>query len=133
MEFLKDLFVLFGRVCISTMFLWSAYEKVKHWNFTKSYMKTLHIPQIDFILPLAIGIKVIGALMVLLGWHAHIGAFFLLAVVVPSSIKLHAFWNSHGDDRKVDQALFMKDLGVIGGLLLLLALGAGHIGFGGGG
>ncbi len=133
MELLKDLFVLLGRVCIGGMFLWAAYEKIKNWNATKAYMKKMDIPQLEFVLPIAIGVKVLGALMVLLGWHAHIGAFFLLLVAIPSAIKLHGFWTQDGGERQINQALFMRDLGVIGGLLLLLALGAGHIGFGGGG
>ena len=133
MEFLKDLFVLLGRICISGMFLWASYEKLKNWQSTMSYMKNKRIPSLNIVLPAVIGLKIIGGLLVLFGWHAHIGAVLLLIVAVPSAIKLHDFWRMEGNERNIERAFFMKEVAVIGGLLLLLALGAGHFGVGKGG
>lgn len=131
MEFLQDLFVLLGRVCIGAMFLWGAYEKVKHWNTTKEYMRMKNVPQLNIVLPVSVGLKIIGSLSILLGWHAHIGALLLLIVTIPSAIWLHPFWKIHGTEQNLERALFMKEVSIIGGLLLLLALGAGQWAFGG--
>ncbi len=130
MEFLKELFVLLGRLCISAMFLWTAFEKIRNWNTTVSYMRTKNIPQLNIVLPVSLALKIIGGLSVLVGWHAHIGALLLLIVTVPSAVKLHAFWTLQGNERNMEKALFMKEIAVIGGLLLLLALGAGQFGIG---
>lgn len=130
MEFLRDLFVLLGRVCISTMFLWIAYDKIIHWNATVAHYKTKHIPQLNIVLPVAFGLKVLGAMLILFGWHAHIGALMLLIVCIPSVVYLHAFWKFQGHDRAVELSKFRKEVAIIGGLLLLLALGAGNIAFG---
>jgi putative oxidoreductase len=131
MEFLKDFFVLLGRVCISTMFLWAAYDKMTHWNATVAHYKSKHIPRLNLVLPAAFGLKVLGALLILLGWHAHIGALLLLIVAVPSVLYLHAFWKLQGHERAIELSKFRKEVAIIGGLLLLLALGAGNIAFGG--
>lgn len=128
MEFLKDTFSLIGRVLISGMFLWAAYEKIKHWHQTVSYMKSKSIPSVNIILPVGIALKIIGGLSVLFGWHAHIGALLLLIVAIAAAIKMHDFWNRQGSERETEKILFLKDVAVIGGLFMILALGAGHFG-----
>ena len=125
MEFLKDLFILLGRVCISGMFLWASYEKMRNWHATVAYMKAKHVPQVNIVLPVSLALKIIGGLSVLFGWYAHIGALFLLIVTVPPAIKLHSFWRAQGNEQSMEKALFMKDVAISGGILLLLALGAG--------
>lgn len=133
MEFLRDIFSLIGRVLISGVFLWAAYEKIKSWNATVSYMKSKNVPQLHIVLPVLVALKIIGGLSVLLGWHAHIGALLLLIVTVLSVLKLHAFWERQGAERNMEQLFFMKEVAIIGGLFLVLALGSGHFGLGSGG
>lgn len=133
MEFLRDIFSLIGRVLISGMFLWAAYEKIKHWNQTVSYMKSKNIPQLNIILPVGVALKIIGGLLVLVGWHAHIGALLLLIVTIASVLKMHDFWKRQGPEKEMEKMFFLKDVAVIGGLFMILALGAGHFGVGGGG
>jgi putative oxidoreductase len=133
MELLMDLFSLIGRVLISGMFLWSTYEKIKHWNQTVAYYKTKHIPQLSIILPVGIGMKLVGGFSVLFGWHAHIGALLLLIVTIASVIKMHEFWKVQGAEKELEKMLFAKDVAIIGGLFMILALGAGHFGLGMGG
>jgi putative oxidoreductase len=133
MEFLQDLFVLIGRVLIAGVFLWSAYYKATHWQVSLAYMTSRHVPKPELLLPISIGLKVVGGLLVFFGWHAHIGALLLLINAIPSAYWHHSFWKMpHGPDHKLEKRLFMKEVAIIGGLFLVLALGAGHFGFGGG-
>ena len=101
---------------------------MKNWNATVSYMKTKNIPHLNIILPIVVALKIIGGLSVLLGWHAHIGALLLLLVAVSACLKMHDFWRLHGPERNMEKLFFMKDVAVIGGLFMILALGAGHFG-----
>ena len=64
----------------------------------------------------------------LLGWHAHIGALLLLIVAISACLKMHDFWRMQGEERNMEKFLFMKEVAVIGGLFMILALGAGHFG-----
>jgi putative oxidoreductase len=127
MEFLRDIFSLIGRVAISGTFLWACYERLTHWDGTVSYLRGKGVPQLNVTGPLWVGAKIAGALMVLLGWHAHFGALMLIAVSGWSAYFLHPFWKG-GAGKEVEKALFMKDLVLIGGLFMILALGAGHFG-----
>lgn len=131
MEFFKDFFLLLGRVLISGVFLLNAYEKIRNWNATVAYMKAKHVPQVSIVLPVAVALKVIGGLSIFFGWHAHVGALLLLIVSIPFTLWMHNFWKAQGNERLIERSLFMKEVAVIGGLLLILALGAGPWGFGG--
>ena len=126
MEFFRDLFVLVGRVLISGMFLWGAYEKIRNWSGAMAYMKARKVPQLKIVLPVSIGLGIVGGLSVFFGWHAHFGALLLLIVAIPSALTLHRFWKFPADEQDMEKVVFMREIAVIGGLFLLLALGAGH-------
>ena len=128
MEFLQDIFTLIGRVLISGVFLWAAYEKITHWNQTLAYMKAKNVPQLNLILPVSVGLKIAGGLSVFLGWHAHLGALLLLIVTIPSLLYMHDWWKKQGAERQMEKLFFLKDVAIIGGVFMILALGAGHFG-----
>ena len=131
MEFLQDLFALLGRILISGTFLWGAYEKVKNWQTSVSYMRAKGMPQVSITMPVAVGLKIVGGLLVLFGWHTHVGAFFLLVVAIPFLYWAHPFWAAAGNEQMVQRGFFMKEVAIIGGLLLLLAMGGGNFAIGG--
>jgi putative oxidoreductase len=125
MEFLKDLFIFAGRICISASFLWASYEMIKNWSETKAIMTEKNVPRLEIALPSYLALKVIGALLVFLGWQAHLGALMLLVATIPAALHLHPFWKLHGKEKIIEQTIFMRDVSIIGGLLLLLASGSG--------
>src|SRR5438105_9360767 len=129
MELLKELSMFLGRVGISTMFLWGAWEKMTHWHETLERMEKKHFPSPSLMLPVFVALKIIGGLMVLIGWHAHIGAFLLLLVMIPGVIWQHAFWNETGPHPQLEKAFFRREIAIIGGLLLIIAMGAGRFAF----
>lgn len=129
MEVLRDLFLLLGRVCISLVFLWGVFDKVRHWHATQTYMQTKNIPKLSIVLPTGLILQVIGALSVFFGWYAHLGAFLLMLVTLASLIWLHRFWSAPQAEQRAEKTLFSRDLSLLGGLLLLIALGSGAFGF----
>ena len=72
------------------------------------------------LLPLVIVLEIGGGLAVLLGWQARISALLLAGFSVVSAVIFHA---NFGD--QMQSILFMKNLAMAGGLLLLVANGAG--------
>lgn len=128
MEFLKDFFILLGRILIAGSFFWIVYEKIKHWDVTMAYMKSKHVPQAKIVLPISVGLKTLGALLVLFGWYAHLGALILLVLTIASLAKLHQFWKLQGPERQIELMLFIKDTAIAGALFILLAIGAGKLG-----
>src|SRR5207247_213091 len=113
--------------CISTLFLWAGLAKVMALEGTMQYMASKHMPFIPFFLFGALILQLGGALSILLGYKTRYGAAMLILFIIPASITFHDFWNLEGTERLTEQIMFMKDVGVLGGLLLLFAFGPGKI------
>ena len=78
------------------------------------------------ILAGAILFEVGGALMVLLGFRARIGAVALVAFLIPTTVLFHNFWSFEGDEQKMQMISFLKNLSIMGGLLMILGGGPGY-------
>ncbi len=126
---MENLLILASRICISALFLWAGMSKLIHWKGTIDYMKTKNMPQIALFLPAAILMQLLGGVSLLLGYHTRIGALLLIVFLIPSSIKMHDFWNCSGPERTIEKTMFMKDVAIFGALLLLFATGAGSFAF----
>lgn len=67
-------------------------------------------------------VKVGAGLALALGKFPRLAAFALAVGLIPTSLAAHAFWE-HDDpqDKAAAQAHFLKNLGLLGGLLLVVA------------
>jgi putative oxidoreductase len=64
-------------------------------------------------------IMIVAGVFLALGLWAQIAAWILVAVLIPTTIFGHAFWLEPGLKRQEQLAQFVKNLGLIGGLLLV--------------
>lgn len=54
----------------------------------------------------------------------RLAALGLIAAMVPTTLAGHAFWSFDGADRKANEIHFLKNAGLVGGLLLVLTRSA---------
>jgi putative oxidoreductase len=76
----------------------------------------------------AVAFLLFGGLSVLLGIRARAGAVLLILFLIPVTLIFHDFWNCSGQDRVFQSINFMKNVGLGGGLLMVLGFGAGELG-----
>ena len=79
---------------------------------------------------LAIGtaaLEVAGALLLIVGWQARWAALALAAFTLLASVLFHNFWAMPAEQQMMQQLMFMKNLSVVGGLLVVSGLGAGTL------
>jgi putative oxidoreductase len=84
------------------------------------------VPVAEILVPLSGLVALIGGLSVLLGYHARLGAAFLVFFLVPVTFTMHAFWTI--DDpatRQLQQVEFFKNLALLGGALVMTYCGSG--------
>jgi len=73
-----------------------------------------------------VAVRVNGAAMVLGGTALildkvpRLAALGLVAAMVPTTLAGHSFWEHEGADRTAQQIQFLKNAGIVGGLLVLL-------------
>ena len=60
------------------------------------------------------------------GYSTQWGAWLLIAFLVPVTVMMHGFWRLHDPQAvHIQQAMFLKNVALVGGALLLAQLGPG--------
>ena len=119
--------VLAGRVLYTAIFL------TTFGHFSSQYVAygaQQGVPAAGLLVPLSGVIALAGGLSVLLGLRARIGAWLLVLFLVPVTVMMHNFWAVQDPMmRGMQQAMFMKNLSMLGAALLISHFGAGPLSF----
>jgi putative oxidoreductase len=118
--------VLTARILYSAIFVFAA---LGHFSAqTIGYAAAQGVPLANLAVPLSGILSLVGGLSVLVGYHARWGALALIAFLVPVTIMMHNFWAvSDPMMHQMQMVMFMKNLGLIGGALLVYVFGAGPL------
>ncbi len=116
---LRDFTELGGRVLLATLFLVAGLGKIGSYAVTAGYMTAVGLP--SALLPAVIATEVLGAIAIVAGWQTRITAFLLAGFTLLSALFFH---NDFGD--QVQSVMFLKNVSIAGGFLLLVANGAGR-------
>lgn len=93
---------------------------------TIAYAASTGLPFASFLVPASGVLAFLGGLSILTGWHARLGAAALVAFLVPVTLAMHAFWKvADPMGASLQYAMFMKNVGLLGGALLIAHFGAG--------
>ena len=123
---MKDIAELIARIWIAFVFIYEALDALVFFNKTKATMTAYGILwQQDGVLKVTIFMLLLGGILVLIGYFSRVGATLLLAYWLPMTLIVYSFWDDPGDLRRLHALYFMRNLALCGGLLLLIANGAG--------
>ncbi|HZM69498.1 MAG TPA: DoxX family protein [Candidatus Cryosericum sp.] len=118
---------LLGRVLLSLVFVASGLIKAFDSTRAAESMTAKGIPMASALLWIAIACELLGALSLVLGFRARAGAALLLLFLIPTTLVFHNFWSLAAGERTVQLLQFLKNAGIMGGLLLVCAYGAGPL------
>ena len=121
-------FPLIARLFISAIFVQGALGKILEWSGQASYMQSHNLPAqlIAPMLAIALLIEVGGVLCLVVGWQARAAAFVMFIYLGVVSVLLHNFWAAQGASGGGMQTQFFKNVGIMGGLLMIAAYGPGR-------
>jgi putative oxidoreductase len=124
---IQGILAVLGRVMLCTIFLMSAAgNKIPNFRAVADLMATKGIPAPQFMLVGAIVFLIAGSLSVILGYKVRIGATLLLIFLVLATNYFHDFWHATDQKEKTEQMIqFMKNLGLMGAMVLIIANGTG--------
>jgi putative oxidoreductase len=118
--------VLLGRFLYVLIFLMAAPTHFS--KQTIAYAATQGAPLASVVVPLSGIIALAGGLSILLGYRAKIGAWLIVLFLVPVTLTMHKFWTVHDPVMAQTQmVMFMKNLAILGGALLISQFGAGPL------
>lgn len=118
---MKDIFDLLGRVLLSFIFFFEAYDYFAYERMNKEAMMIYGLTwNQDFFLYGAILLLLVGAMTILLGYRMRLGAVLLLVYFIPLTFIVHDFWQepAESSEYRLQSILFMKNIAIIGGLLI---------------
>lgn len=116
---------LVARVLLALMFILSGLSKFGGLDGTAGYIASKGLPMAGVLAVMTALVEVAAGLAIVVGFRARIAALVLAAFTLLASVLFHNFWAMPAEQQMVQQLMFMKNLSVVGGLLLLFALGAG--------
>ena len=123
---MKDITDLIGRILISFIFLYEAYDSIFYFKETKETMTAYGLDwNQNLLLYGSIFLLVVGGLLVLFGYRSSLGAFMLMIYWIPLTFIVHSYWNDPPDEQRMQAILFMKNLAILGGLLIVIVNGSG--------
>ena len=108
-----------ARVLLALMFVLAGYDKIGGYADTQGYMAAFGVP--GMLLPLVILAELGGGLAIMAGFLTRISALALAAFTLVAAIVFHTDFSDG-----MQQILFMKNISITGGLLLLAVTGAGR-------
>lgn len=127
----KNFMMLLGRVLISLIFIFASADKLIHFSNTAAFVATKGVPYSSLLLIVAGIAEALGSLMILFGWKTRLGALIVFLFIIPVTGIIHNFWILTGENAQIQTLMFMKNLSIMGGLLYVMAFGAGKFSFDG--
>jgi len=118
--------VVLGRFFFAVIFLMSGPN-----HFSKQiigYAASQGVPLASIAVPLSGVLAIAGGLSILLGYRAKLGAWLIVIFLIPVTLMMHKFWTVHDPMMwQIQMILFMKNVSMLGGALLISQFGAGPI------
>ena len=122
---MKFLFPL-GRVLFSLIFITAAPRHFTHEGI--QHAADLGVPVAGVLVPLSGVLAFAGGLSVAIGYKARYGAWALIGFLIPVTLWMHAYWKlSDPAAVHIQNAMFAKNLSMLGAALLLSQFGAGPV------
>jgi putative oxidoreductase len=116
--------VVLGRFFFALIFLIAAPS-----HFTRqtiAFSASQGVPLASIVVPLSGVLAIAGGLSILLGYRAKLGAWLLVLFLIPVTLMLHKFWTVQDPTMaQIQMILFMKNVSMLGGALLISQFGAG--------
>ena len=116
------------RVCLVVLFPFSALDKVINWGDALKQARSSFLPGGPVLLVLAIVVEAATPVMIVAGWHDRVAAFVLAGFCAVTAVLYHEFWRFNdfwapGDSKaRAHFWDFLKNFGLVGGLMLLVFL-----------
>jgi putative oxidoreductase len=117
---------LIGRVLLAAMFIISGWGKITGFSGTAGYIASKGLPAPEVLAAIAVAIDLGAGLAIALGWKTRWAAAVMVVFLVVITPIFHAFWAVPPDEVMAQNINFMKNLSILGGMLVLLAWGPGR-------
>jgi putative oxidoreductase len=116
---------LAGRILMSVLFLISGFFKIGGYSQMVAYSSSKGLPMAGVAIACAAVIELAGGLAIIAGFQTKIAAWVLFLYLIPVTFFFHNFWAMQGAEQQQNMIEFLKNVSIMGGLVILATNGAG--------
>ena len=121
---------LAARVLLAQLFIVSGIGKIARFAGMASFMAGKGMPMAEVLLALTIALEVGGGILLIVGWQARWVAAAFFGFTLLTAVMFHPFWAADAANFGAQLNNFMKNLSIMGGMLYVIAYGAGPFSLG---
>ena len=122
----QNAMALVGRILLALMFLIAGIGKIgAGFAGTVGYISSVGLPLPQVAAIGAIIVEIVASLALIIGWKTRWAALALAIFSVAAALLFHNYWAMPANQQMMQQIIFMKNLAVAGGLLMLAVAGPG--------
>lgn len=121
----QDFLLLVARVLVGLIFLQSGWRKLMDIPAFVATMPRRDLPA--FLGYVAPPVEFLGGLAILLGFATRYAALVMLLFTIIATFSSHRYWSVPEAQQANQQSHFMKNVSMMGGILLLFITGAGRL------
>ena len=125
MNALQAPLALLARLLMVALFLPAGIRKIGGFEGTAGYIASVGLPFPTLGAAIAVVVEIVAPLLLLVGLQTRWAALVLAVFTLAASVFFHNFWAMPAEQQFMQQLMFMKNIGVVGGLLAIAAFGAG--------
>ena len=108
-----------ARAFLGALFFISGIYKIIGFGYVAGWMASTGVPMASALLSVSIVIEIGGGLMLVTGWKAKYAALVVGLFLIPVTFVFHAFWSADAASYQNQLTQFLKNLAILGGMLLV--------------
>ena len=112
--------LIIGRTLLASLFLFAGLLKLTNYSATLADMASAGLAPVSLLLPATIALELVGGLILAIGRRGAASVAVLLAAfTLATNFYFHDFWTMEGEIARLEGALFLKNIAIMGGLLFV--------------
>lgn len=123
---MTDGLIALARVLVVVLFVVSGWGKLMNPAGITGMLAGKGLPMPQVLAWLTIAAELGLGLLIAVGFYARTAAVLLAGFTLATIFTAHNFWTMTGDAARMNQIQAMKNLSIIGALLMIAAVGAGR-------
>lgn len=113
---------LAARICLCLIFFKAGISHITAFSGLVETISSQGLPLASLLAAGTVFFQLLGSISLLLGYQTKIGSILLIIFLIPASLLFH---NPIADPSQIND--FLKNIGLIGGLLMVIYAGAGAL------
>lgn len=117
-------FLLLGRLLLGSLFLYNGYNHFADFESRKGYAEYKGAPAPEFSVIASGVVLVLGSIGIMVGAFPVVSAGALIVFLLVATPMFHNFWAVSDEEKQNEFNHFFKNVGLLGGTLVLLSTAA---------